>query len=439
MQFALLGDHPDGLDFACALVDSGRHRLAVYVGGAAGADQLRRRGVEFRREGDLEEALSDPAVTAVIVGGRPGDRPAQLRRALQAERHVLCVHPADQSPDVAYEAAMIQGDTKQVLLPLLADALHPAIARLTQVIREEESLPAPEATAITPLPRPGVRRNRPALVLIEIEHSATETPLLDADTPGHRPGLPGWDVLRALGGDIVEVMAFAPTEELAPENPLQLSGRFEGGALFQVSLVPDRPEASWRLTATTRHGRAELFFPQGWPGPARLSWQDAQGTPHEETWDTWHPWPVLVETFEKTLSKGVPAPALPPELREQITTAPLPRQTSALVHRPILTWQNEIRCLELDEAARRSVERRRATTLDYQEATEEAGFKGTMTLVGCGLLWASLVLLILSHWFPLLGWGIIPLFATFLLLQLLRWAVPRPGGDQVTSSEPPHG
>ena len=53
-----------------------------------------------------------------------------------------------------------------------------------------------------------------------------------------------------------------------------------------------------------------------------------------------------------------------------------------------------MRCLELDDAARRSVARRRASALEYQEATEEAGFKGTMTLLGCGLLWVSLLLLI---------------------------------------------
>jgi hypothetical protein len=89
-----------------------------------------------------------------------------------------------------------------------------------------------------------------------------------------------------------------------------------------------------------------------------------------------------------------------------------------------LHWQDEIRCLELDEAARRSVERRRASTLDYQEATEETGFKGTMTLVGCALIWGSLVALLLSAWLPWLLWAILPGFGLFLMLQVLRWVVP---------------
>ena len=63
--------------------------------------------------------------------------------------------------------------------------------------------------------------------------------------------------------------------------------------------------------------------------------------------------------------------------------------------------------------------------MDYQEASEEVGFKGTMTLVGCGLLWCVLLLLILSAWFPKVGWLIIPVLVLFLALQLLRWLIPR--------------
>ena len=49
-----------------------------------------------------------------------------------------------------------------------------------------------------------------------------------------------------------------------------------------------------------------------------------------------------------------------------------------------------------------------------------------MTLLGCSLLWLSLAFLILSIWVPWLGWLIPPVFAAFLLLQvLLRWVVPK--------------
>jgi predicted dehydrogenase len=368
MRFALLGDHPDGLDMARALVESGRHQLLAYSGSGLGLEYLRRRQIAPTPIGDVEEILADPAIDAIIVAGKPADRPAQLRRALQSERHVLCVHPADDSPDLAYEAAMMQGDTHMLLMPLLADALHPAVRRLADLVS-------------------GIR-------LLELERRSTEAVLLETDTPGHDPGVPGWDVLRMIGGEIIEIVGLAPAEELQAGQPALLAGRFERGGMFQATLLPNQAEARWRLTVHTDTDPFTLDFPDGWPGPARLTWRDSHGSPREETWETWNPWLALVEALEERLA-------------------------------PRLTWQDEVRCLELDDAARRSIERRRASTLEYQEATEEAGFKGTMTLVGCGLLWSSLIFLIASAWVPMVGWLILPVFGVFLVLQLLRWVVPK--------------
>src|SRR5271157_3842468 len=125
MRFALLGDHPDGLEMARALASSERHEVAVYSGPALGMEYLQRWGLKPARVSDLEEVLADPRVQAVIVAGSPAQRPGQLRRALQSERHVLCICPVDDSPDLAYEAAMARADTGQVLFPLLGEALHP--------------------------------------------------------------------------------------------------------------------------------------------------------------------------------------------------------------------------------------------------------------------------------------------------------------------------
>ena len=126
MRFALLGTHPDGIDLACALVDSGGHELIAFTSAEPVAESLRQRwGPQARQLHDLEELLADPAIEAVIIAGTPANRTVQLRRALQSERHVLCVHPPDAVPDGAYEAALIQQDTGHVLLPLLPEALNP--------------------------------------------------------------------------------------------------------------------------------------------------------------------------------------------------------------------------------------------------------------------------------------------------------------------------
>src|SRR5438552_1837075 len=108
MRFALLGDHPDGLDMAAALAACGGRELLVYSGPAVGLEYLGRWGLTPRPVADLEEVLSDPAIEGVIVAGSPALRPTQLRRALQTDHHVLCVHPGGDSPDLAYEAAMLQ-------------------------------------------------------------------------------------------------------------------------------------------------------------------------------------------------------------------------------------------------------------------------------------------------------------------------------------------
>lgn len=378
MRFALLGSHPDGLGMASALVEMGGHTLVAYTGQAVGDDWLRGWGPSVKQVGDLEEVLADPAVEMAIVAGSPGNRPHQLRRALQSERHILCVHPADQSPDIGHEAAMLQADTKCLLLPLLTDAMHPAIARLAELLRDPQG-------------------HVGALQLIEIEQESTGAVVLDADVAGHEPALPGWDVLRRLGGEVAEVSAFAAREEVRADEPLLLAGRFEGGGLFRQTLLPGQERERYRLTASGRRGRVQLDFPIGRTGPSFLTWRGAGGATQEEAWPAWDPWPAMVEVLEREMLSVRGAPS----------------------------WQDEVRCLELDDAARRSVEKRRSSALEYQEASEEVGFKGTMTLVGCGLLWLTLLLLVLSRWVPKIGWVIVPVLVLFLVLQLLRWLVPR--------------
>jgi predicted dehydrogenase len=390
MRFALLGDHRDGLDMARALVATGRHELVAYTGQPANVQSLARWGLTAKAIRDVEEILADPSLEAILVASRPSDRSAHLRRALQSEHHVLCVHPADASPDSAYEAALIQGDTRRALLPLLPEALHPAFARLAELIQAQDSVLG-------------------AFQLLKVERGSAEAIIGENGAPEQKRSLRGWDVLRRLGGEIAEVFAFGTGEELAAEKPLLLSGRFERGGFFQEAFLPGPDEARWHVVVVGAYGRADLTFVEGWPGPACLAWRDQTGEERQERWETWNPWPALVQVFETAAADST----------ERMNT---PSEQGARVP---LTWQTAVRCLELDDAARRSLERRRLSTLEYPEATEEVGFKGTMTLVGCGLLWVSLLLLILSAWISWLKWTIVPLLVAFLILQLLRWIVPR--------------
>jgi predicted dehydrogenase len=397
MRFALLGSHPDGLALADSLLATGRHELIAYTTAPPGAAD---RWGSARLRSDLEEVLADPSVEAVIVAGTAVNRPQQLRRALQSERHVLCVQPVDQTPEVGYEAALIRQDTGYVLLPLSARPLHPAIRRLAELVRR-----APKDGDPSPL---GEFR------LLEVDWAEPGEVLANLDPDGRKPSFPCWDVLRALGGEIAEVSAFAAGEHAAPGEPVLLTGRFEKGGLFRVTLLPQAGSLR-RCRVVGRTGRAELTFPLGDDGPAFLECPtEPNGTPHEEHWPRWDPWPEFIARFEAAVALPRPMGPVPVETPEG--------------GGPV--WRDAVRGLELDDAARRSLERRRASLLEYPEATEEVGFKGTMTLLGCAMLWAVLGLVILSRWLPLAGWLIVPLLAGFLLLQLLRYLLPPQPTDQ---------
>jgi len=391
MRFALLGDHPDGLDLARALAASGAHDVSVYCGPAMGLHSLQHHGVSPRVLEDVEEVLADPEIDAVIVASDLPMRRRHLLRALQAESHVFCVHPADISPDVAYEASLIQADTGRVLLPLLPMAFHPGFERLRQMAQKQ------------PLPR-----------MLEMEIWSTEEVLIAWTPTNSKPSLPGWEVLRVIGGEIGEVFLQSTRTELSPGEPLTVSGRFASGLLFHANFMPRQAHAHARLSLVTTTGRASLHFAHGWPGPARLAYTDEEGQSRTESWDTINPWPALIQHFELAVLDGSvrrPQPGQPDDAN--LTKNP-----------PHLGWPDALRALELDDAARRSLERGRASTLDLQEVTEEASFKGTMTLVGCSLIWLAVVVLIVSIWIPWLAWGILPVFAIFLGLQALRWVLP---------------
>lgn len=384
MRFALLGEHPDGLDLARALADSGRHSV-VAVSALLDEATLVRLG-QPHRVSDVEEILADPAVEAVIVAGGPASRAAQLRRALQSERHVLCAHPAGDRADVAYEAALLQGDTGKVLLPLLPEALHPALTRLAELVG-----------------RSGARSPLGDFRLLQVQRASTGE-LLDDAGGEQAAALPGWDVLRRVGGELAEVSSLADGDELTPGRPVLLAGRFADGGLFQVTLLPHRRRGRWTLTIIGSDGQAELTRADGWDGPAQLCWHGADGAAGEESWPAFDPWPALIAAFETAL-------------RGEATA---------------LTWDDAVRALELDEAVRGSAARGRVQRLEYPDASEEAGFKGTMTLLGCGLLWALLLLLVFSRWLPALGWLALPLLLAFIGLQMLRYALPKKDGPTST-------
>jgi hypothetical protein len=290
---------------------------------------------------------------------------------------------------------MLRGDTGVILLPLLVDALQPYLLALRELTARDA-------------PTLGELR------FLVLEHCTPETVFREPDSAGRSAGLPGWEWLRGIRGEIVDVAAYTEAEELSDELPLFIAGRFEKGGIFQAIYYPraslERQVLYWEGTS----GRAEIqVFPNRGTA-ARLRWWIKDQPQKEQTWDSINRWQPLVKVFDAAIEEWRRSPIISPAGSET------QRRTSPAYP----SWQDEIRILEIEDAARRSISHHRTVSLEFPEATEEAGFKGTMTLVGCGMLWGLILLLVLSRWLPWLGWVVIPLIIVFLALQLLRWVVP---------------
>jgi hypothetical protein len=173
--------------------------------------------------------------------------------------------------------------------------------------------------------------------------------------------------------------------------------------LLQVTLLPTADQRQI-LTFLGSDTEAELVGPAS-NGAAQLRWRRRNGEWQEQAWHSWDRWTAMATMVEEAIAN------------------------SANV--PLIVWQDEIRCLELDDALRRSVEKHRASSLDLAEFTEESGSRGTLTLIGCGVIWLLLLIFALSIWLPWIRWAVVPLLAGFLALLALKWL----GGSRPTPPE----
>ena len=347
MRFALVGDHPDGRAFAAAAVASG-HTLYAYCGPDATA--ARQLNSVVKTTQDMEEALADPQVQAVIVAVPVDKRLDAARRVLQSERHAVVVHPVDVKPDGGYELNMLQGDMHQALLPLLPEAFLemklPADAWLEQTITDPNE------------------------------------PLLHLDAARRHPAFPGWTLIRRLAGEVLEVNAFGADDCAQPGGVLLCSGHAERG-LFQIKCHRGGERRQVRLGVNT-----------------------ADDETNHDLSEIAGAWPTLVAEFDRAVAKLA------------ATTRSAPAAGANAEPQAAISWRDEIRALELNEGAARSLAKRRSVLMEYQEGSEEVGFKGTMTLIGCGMLWLVILLLVLSAWQPWLLWLILPALVLFLGLQM---------------------
>jgi len=396
MKLAMLGSDASTLEIARAAVRDPRHDVVLLAEcdprtGDALAGQMREAAPAARLAPAWEDLLDIQRVDVVVVAAGDEDRRAdQLRKFLQAGIPVLAAHPLFLSMLVYYELEMIRDDVGSVLLPFLPERNHPAVSEVRAVLAGGEQGPVGSPVG-TSVPVGTVERVTMERYLADRSKDAVLWQLA-RDV----------DLLRATCGDITHVGATGVSPESAAYTALCVQ-MMAGGRPVQWTVAGAEADCDARLTVFGSRGRLALELRGRQPWRLRGSASDAAAV---REFPEWLPAATALAALEGAIAG---------------------RQASP-------NWLDASRSIELAETAQRSLRKGRTLEVHYEEFTEEGTFKGTMASVGCGLLLASLVLVVClalaldfarvlgiqipyaDKW-PYLMLGVL---GVFLLLQLLR-------------------
>lgn len=380
MRFAFLGADAQTLEVAHHLAIDAKHDLTLGCEVGPAAAQMRAWAPELKIAPHWEILVGGAEADVVVVARSDNDdeRAEQLRKLVQGGTPLVISQPVNSSMLIYYELDMIRRETGCVMLPYVADRWHPGLARLQAILRREAGSDIGEISQVV-FERTLADRSRGAVEAQFARDSA---------------------VVRALCGDLTSISAMGPPGDATAVYAnlgVQLAG--PGGRLVRWSVGPVEQSAGARLTLVGAEGKATLQLPA--PGePSEL--ETVRGGNREITpIARWSPPAAAIEQLELAVA-GKPA-------------AP--------------TWPDGCRDIELTESIARSLAKGRTIELHNEEHSEHGTFKGTMTSLGCGLLWLSLLVFILAL---VLAWAtgaevfryaphfILAVLALFLAIQSLK-------------------
>jgi hypothetical protein len=383
MNLGVLGIDPRIAAVAAAAVARG-DRIVLAADVPAGSLPAVERGPA--------DALLDPTTSAAVLVGADGwsdERAEVVRLLVQAGRPILASHPLALAMLWAWELEMIRRDAGGPLVPLLPERSHPFTARLRGLLEAAVAGGGP---------------------LGDVESLVLERQLADRGREQVLRALArDADLVRALVGDPARLSALGADDAAGWQSlVVGLSGPASVPVRWQVAAGGD---AGLRLAVHCGGGVVSVWIPDGWDRP----WVWTQPGLSDEQLG-YEPASLMLDLLASKLSPG-PADEPDPE---------------AL---PAATWADAARAIELADTVPRSLAKGRAIDLHQEEFTELGTFRGTMASLGCGIILAALVLVVvaalvggLAHEF---GWGfggwlagtwpIVALAALggFLVLQLL--------------------
>lgn len=379
MRFALLGVDADTWQLVEHIAHSTDHTLELACVLPDEAQRIQALFPQARIAAEWESLLTTDA-DGIIVSRNPQQdlRADQLRKLMQGDTPLIVSHPAHESMLICYELDMIRQERSCRVLSYTSARFSPAYQRLKQLAQGGPESP-----------------------LGELEQVIVERGLTDRDPEQVRAAFArDMDLARPFAGELTRLAALAPSSEPSGYANLgvQLSG--PGGALVRWSIAAE-PTAGVRLMLVGSRGRATL------------SLREESSTARVE-------WTTEFESGADELSTDGAGVALQrfAELVSGADTHP--------------DWVDACRAVELADSIQRSLEKGRTVELHYEDYTEAGTFKGTMTSLGCGLLWASSLVLVLgvvaagfrlplADYWPYL---LLLVLGGFLLLQLLQFAFP---------------
>lgn len=399
MKFALLGCDHDTLPLAIAIARDPSHAL-VWAHDVTVHGPALRAAAPGIFIAEHWEGLLDGTVADAVLVSRSADqelRADQLRKLAQAGLAMIVSHPVVDSMLVYYELDMIRQEGRARMIPCLLERWHPAWQVLATLIGMVDDGPLG------------------TLEQVVIEHTAA--------------GRGRADIMRAFASDMelaqpfcgvlnkVSAMTSAGVRtaaEVINYGTLSVQMSTSTNLLVRWSVTVAADEGGSRFTLIGTHGRATLWAPRA--GRWKLESQGGGSTASED--------------FEPIHLAAIALPSLVWALRGD---SPAAEKRMESVGSPALSdWLDACRTMELADAAHHSLERGRTIELHYEPPTEHATFKGLMSGVGCLLLIAGLLILVVAttavhagvplaqHW----PYALLAVLVLFLLLQLLRLVFP---------------
>lgn len=367
MNFLILGDGPDELAWARALIHHPEHRLAAACPGFKDWPDL-------PGGNDLNAALAIAEVDAVIVGGGRELRGEGLRRAAGEGLAIIALHPPGPNTDPYYHVALSRQETGALVVPDLPARLHPGVAALDKAMHDGQ---------------PGSSR----VVRLDVRVGPKDGDLVGIVTPGQI------DVVRALIGEVASVTATGNPPGDRPSERLVIHLRGSNSRTAEVRLEIGPPEPA-RLVVSKSQGSTTLEYDPAFLGPSRLIRRLVGETEVLTEIAPWNPKDAILHALTEAVAGREAHPNL----------------------------LDGTRAMEVTEAVGRSLRRGRTIDLEYEEMSEAGNFKSVMTATGCALLVGILLILPIAligpvfgmFWTIYLAYAIPPALALFVLLQLLR-------------------